>query len=574
MAGCSGVHVGVVAVWGNPAQWRLTDYYVEVGRSLLRRSVRTYPARSFSTTFAVADVLANQVPGVCAVSVLALMPDTLYTAGLAASGGVEETLRRLCGSIPSSSCRAPRFRVVAESLNTLLQVLDDKAEEYSKQLGYGERVLEAMQSLVRQKTKGYRHGELHVQGTRVDSRIYLDVDAYPLLVTQPVLEKSGKRYLVMHSVRETRRRLFFEWMRGAIASRVLGFLLEAEKAQSKPIDVVIVDTTHGLNYATLAGLDAARTATALYALAQRASGRREDVVLEVVNSDPYPILPKEAQEEAKKTGWSLKVHIVTRQAMTLQAVYSILSSAYSHVDEIDSYLETLLPDQPARRLLTSATAAAAAGAAAWTIAAAKLASSLLDRLGHSAHPAKMHRLALTNSLDITISQEQGKDGQEYTKAKITYLEHVEEEPEQLLLTLPLQASLHTSATIASQLASAIDADITLADKEQNNPHMETIEITVRPASKNKEVIKELLPEPGATILLNELRDKEEYIRRGRRPPQRRLDERNFYAHAGLPSGIGNIRIDQENIEERIHVPRDKLVTIAEYLYKLATSHNA
>ncbi|HID41751.1 MAG TPA: hypothetical protein EYP33_06325, partial [Pyrodictium sp.] len=339
-----------------------------------------YPAKSFSTTFAIADVLANRVPGVCAVSLLALVPDTLYIARLAASGGVEEALQQLCGSIPSSSCRAPRSRVVAESLNTLLQILDDKAEEYGKQLGYGERVLEAMQSLIHQKAKGYRHGELHVQGTRVDGRIYLDVDAYPLLVTQPVLEKSDKRYLVMHSIQETLRRLFFEWMRGVIASRVLGFLLEAEKTQSKPIDVVVVDTTYGLNYATLAGLDAARTATALYALAQHASGRREDIVLEVVNSDPYPIFPNKAQEEAKKTGWSLKVHIVTRQVMTLQAVYSILSSAYSNVDEIDSYLKKLLPDQPARRLLASAAAAAAAGAAAWTVVAAKLADSLLDRL--------------------------------------------------------------------------------------------------------------------------------------------------------------------------------------------------
>jgi len=368
MAGCNCVHVGIVAFWGNPAQWGLTDYFVEVGRSILHGHVKLYKAVSFSTTFAIADVLANNISNVCAVSMLVLVSDTLYIARLATSGHVEETLRRLCGGEPGNSCRAPRSRVAAESLNTLLQVLSDKAKEYHEQLGSGESMLRAMQQIIAKKTSSCQSKQLHVRGERVASHVYLDVDTHPLLVTQPVLERNGGRYLVMHSIPEARRRLFFEWMKGVIASRVLGFLRDAEEAQCRPIGVVIVDTTHGLNYATLAGLDAARTAIAFYALMRRVSGQRENIVLEVMNSDPYPILPRRAQEEAKKTDWSLKVHIVTSQAMNLQAIYSILSNTYSHVDEIDKYLERLLPDRPARHLFTSA-AAAAAGAATWTIAA-------------------------------------------------------------------------------------------------------------------------------------------------------------------------------------------------------------
>jgi len=505
------VYITQKRIWGNSAQWELTDYFVEVGRSILRGRVRAYRARSFSTTFAVADVLANMVPSVCAVSVLVLAPDTLYIARLAAGGCIEETLRQFCGVEHSSACWAPRSCVVAESLDTLLQALSGKVEKYSGQLSHEECMLRDMQRLAAKKATEYRSGELRVHGEHAANSVYLDVDTYPLLVTQPALENNDGKYIVMHSVREARRRLFFDWMRGTIASKVLGFLLEAEEAQGKPIDVVIVDTTHGLNYATLASLDAARTATALYALMQRANGRKGDVVLEVVNSDPYPILRGRAREAAEKTNWSLKVHIVTRQAMTLQTVYSILSSAYSHIDEIDSYLETLLPDQPARRLLASAAAAAAAGAAAWTVAAAKLANSLLDRLGHTAHPAETYRLALTSSLGITIAEKQGRDGNNYTEARITYLEHIEEEPEQLLLTLPVQASLRTSMTIASRLAGTIDADITLADEEQNHIHIETVKITVRPSSASKEATKAILPEPGATILANELEEIKKYI---------------------------------------------------------------
>ena len=263
----AGLYLIVAGVWGDPSRWNEVPYKVELVWEGKRKVVPESGAfTSSSSTLALWEFARSFFNG------------------------------------KRDRCEGVKAKVKIYGLSSLaLKLLSSKCSSAND---FGRLVSECGVEVVRSYLRGYAE-------TRMNSReASLDVEVVPTALTQVVTCKGARLVASMRGGGGA-----FEPAKTTILAGLTRDLLDAV-CDVKPNGrvIFIADTTHGVNYTTIAFYEAAKLSARLAALLAPILCKRESppgIELMVYNSDPvfFPVLQPDGQE-------AYKIHLV--QTSTLE----------------------------------------------------------------------------------------------------------------------------------------------------------------------------------------------------------------------------------------------------------------